>query len=207
MTGPVRLVNEAVGRIEAMIVRGPNLFLRTIRETDLDWLYARFNDIEARGAYYPAWVMSETELKERFRKDGFWSESRGQALICANDTEAILGQLIFFQATPYWDSLELGYRLYDVAISGRGIMTEALSLFTYTMFSVFSVNRLELKIVPENKASVRVAEKCGYQLEGVAREAWLHRGRHHDMAIYSLLRHEFPSSLPEVLARLPSTDN
>ena len=49
---------------------------------------------------------------------------------------------------------------------------------------------------------VPVAEKCGYRLEGVAREAWYHRGRHLDMAVYSLLRQEFPTTLPEVIARL-----
>ncbi len=121
---------------------------------------------------------------------------------CANDADAIIGVLVFFRATPYWDCYEIGYRLFDVAQSDRGVMTEALTLFTYTLFASKRVHRLELKIVPENKGSVRVAEKCGYRLEGVAREAWHHRGRHLDMAVYSQLRPEFPATLAKAVDRL-----
>lgn len=185
-----------------MIVKGPNLFLRTIRETDLDWLYEQTNQIEGRGPFYPLEVRSQPAFTAHFHETGFWAEDNGRVLICANESETALGYLVHFRATPYWDSYEVGYRLFDTSQSGRGIMTEALALFSYTLFAIKPVHRLELKIVPDNRGSVRVAEKVGYTLEGVAREAWLHRGRHFDMAVYSLLRHEFPATLDGVIARL-----
>lgn len=185
-----------------MIVKGPTLHLRTVRERDLEWLYEQQNSLDARGDFFPIGVTSETDFRQRFQEHGFWADDHGRVLICANDTKAIVGMLVFFKATPYWDCYEIGYRLFDVTHSGRGIMTEALTLFTYVLFATKRVHRLELKIVPENKGSVRVAEKCGYRLEGVAREAWYHRGRHLDMAVYSLLRPEFPVNLDEVMARL-----
>jgi len=34
-----------------MIVSGNKVYLRTVREKDLDWLYEKSNDIELRGLY------------------------------------------------------------------------------------------------------------------------------------------------------------
>jgi RimJ/RimL family protein N-acetyltransferase len=48
-----------------------------------------------------------------------------------------------------------------------------------------------LIIHPDNAASRRVAEKAGYQFEGIARGAWYNRGKHHDVAVYAVLQKEF----------------
>ena len=40
----------------------------------------------------------------------------------------------------------------------------------------------------------RVAEKCGFTFEGVARGAIFHRGANHDLEIYSLVRADLRSS-------------
>jgi ribosomal-protein-alanine N-acetyltransferase len=45
-----------------------------------------------------------------------------------------------------------------------------------------------LVIVPENAPSRRIAEKCGFQLEGTARGAFFNGGRNVDVLVYSLLR-------------------
>jgi inner membrane transporter RhtA len=39
-------------------------------------------------------------------------------------------------------------------------------------------------------ASRRVADKSGYMLEGVMRGCWFHRGKYHDLEIWSVLRDE-----------------
>ena len=40
-------------------------------------------------------------------------------------------------------------------------------------------------------ASIRVAEKCGYQYEGTHRQIYFLRGRYIDCNSYSQLRHEY----------------
>ena len=49
------------------------------------------------------------------------------------------------------------------------------------------VNRISLVIVPENAPSQRIAERCGFQLEGTARGALFTGGRSVDVLMYSLL--------------------
>ena len=56
------------------------------------------------------------------------------------------------------------------------------------LFGAQKVNRISLVILPENAPSRRIAERCGFKLEGTARGALFHGGRSVDVLIYSLLR-------------------
>jgi RimJ/RimL family protein N-acetyltransferase len=45
-------------------------------------------------------------------------------------------------------------------------------------------------IHPDNVASRRLAEKCGFRHEGTARGAWYHKGIHQDVEIYAVLHED-----------------
>jgi RimJ/RimL family protein N-acetyltransferase len=79
-------------------------------------------------------------------------------------------------------------------------MTEALSLCADYLFQSTTIHRLQLIIAEGNIASQRVAQKCGFTYEGTARQAMFQRGKHHDMQIYALLRHEAATCLPSRLS-------
>ncbi len=81
---------------------------------------------------------------------------------------------------------ELGYIVAPGA-RGRGVASEALRLLTAWAFSELGVLRLELLISVENEASKRVAERCGYEREGVLRSIHLKQGVREDMEIWSRL--------------------
>ena len=100
----------------------------------------------------------------------------------------IAGHIEFFKPVDYWDAFELSYLLYDDRFAGRGYTTEAVQLVVDYLFGPKKQNRIQLDIVPENAASRRVAEKCGFTLEGTSRGAFFNGGRNHDLVIYSLLR-------------------
>ena len=71
---------------------------------------------------------------------------------------------------------------------GRGVARRALSLITGWALGDLGLERVELHIDPENAASIRVAERCGYVREGVLRSLHFKEGLRGDTAIYSLLR-------------------
>ena len=56
------------------------------------------------------------------------------------------------------------------------------------LFATKKQHRIHLVIVPENAASRRIAEKCGFVLEGTVRGAFFNDGRSQDVVLYSLLR-------------------
>ena len=84
------------------------------------------------------------------------------------------------------------------AARGRGVASEILRLLTAWAFGELGATRAYLIIDVENGASERVAERCGYQREGVMRSIHLKQGRRIDAGLWSRL-----ASDPDPLASDP----
>ncbi len=66
----------------------------------------------------------------------------------------------------------IGYWI-DQRYANRGYTTRAVTALTNFAFTEIRLHRIEINLRPENVASRKVAEKCGYTLEGV-RPRYLH---------------------------------
>ncbi len=67
-------------------------------------------------------------------------------------------------------------------------MTRAVRLLSRWVFDNLPIERLQITVEPENKASRAVAERAGYAFEGILRSYIEIKGTRRDVAIYSLLR-------------------
>ncbi len=177
------------------MIRGKGIQLRTVRETDLDRLYALLCEIANRGVYVPLQFPAEPAFKRQFHDTGFWSEDYGRMLIVTPEDD-IVGSIWYFKSVPYFDGLEIGYTMFDAERRGQGLTTEALSLFTDYLFQSTKIHRVQLIIADGNIASEKVAQKCGFTYEGTARQAMFQRGQYQDMKWFSLLRNELEARLP-----------
>jgi [ribosomal protein S5]-alanine N-acetyltransferase len=166
---------------------GKQLTLRPVREADLEFMYSAHIDIRNRGAFFPLGVQSEPAFRKDFSEHGFWQREEGLLVMVTADDE-IAGHIEFFKPVSYWDAWELSYQLYDDRFAGHGYTSEAVQLMVDYLFAAKKQHRIHLAIVPENAASRRIAEKCGFQLEGTARGAFFNGGRNQDLLLYSLLR-------------------
>jgi RimJ/RimL family protein N-acetyltransferase len=169
------------------MLHGERVRLRPVRERDLDALWEAHVDIRNRGSFFPLGVQSEPAFKQSYAGNGFWSKEEGLLVIVTPEDE-IAGHIEFFKPVNYWDAFELSYQLYDGRFAGRGYTTEAVQLLVDYLFGAKKQHRIQLVIVPENAASRRIAEKCGFTQEGTARGAFFNDGRNQDVLIYSLLR-------------------
>jgi RimJ/RimL family protein N-acetyltransferase len=169
------------------MLQGPKVGLRPVREGDLDRLYEAHTEISTRGSYFPLGVMSESDFRRRFAENGFWEKTEGMLLITTTEGE-IAGHIEFFRPVSYWDAWELSYQLYAEHHAGKGYTTEAVRLLVDYLFGAKKEHRIHLVIVPENTASRRIAEKCGFTLEGTVRGAFFNDGVNQDVLLYSLLR-------------------
>jgi [ribosomal protein S5]-alanine N-acetyltransferase len=167
---------------------GRLIHLRPVRAPDLDAMYAAHVNIGDRGRHFPLGVLSEPAFRREFDEHGFWQPDEGTLLIVAAQTGELVGHIEFFKPVSYWDAFELSYQLYGDRYAGRGYATEAVQLLVDYLFATKQRHRIHLVIVPENAASRRVAEKCGFSLEGTLRGAFFNHGRNQDVLIYSLLR-------------------
>jgi len=169
------------------MLEGRRIRLRPVREADLDRLYEAHTAIAARGAYFPLDVMSESTFRKEFAERGFWQKEDGMLVIVSEDGE-IAGRIGFFRPVSYWDAFELYYQLHDDRHAGKGYVTEAVQLLVDYLFGNKKEHRIHLVIHPDNAASRRIAEKCGFTLEGTVRGAFFNRGTNQDVLLYSLLR-------------------
>lgn len=64
---------------------------------------------------------------------------------------------------------EIGYWL-RTSLSGRGLMTEAVLALTDFAFQTLKAQRVEIRMDDRNARSWRVAERAGFQLEGILRK-------------------------------------
>jgi len=86
------------------------------------------------------------------------------------------------------DLAEISYFL-RASVRGRGLATRAVRLAARWAFDELAIERIELRVHPENAPSRRVAERAGFTREGAesASRAWPD-GSRFDSIVYSLLR-------------------
>jgi RimJ/RimL family protein N-acetyltransferase len=107
----------------------------------------------------------------------------GFAVVDADD-DAFLGFCALVRIDAGGMEAEIGY-ITAPAARGRGIATRALLLATDWAFTTIGLQRLELRIDDENVASQAVAQRAGYDKEGLLRSVHFKDGRRVDLNIYA----------------------
>jgi len=135
---------------------------------------------EAEAEAFIRWLNSEWQQRNLFLFS-VWEKSSG----------SYTGET--YLANPDWHvpSIELGYFLVQ-ASTGKGFATEAARATLRIAFEHLQVSRVDLQCRADNEASQRVAERCGFRLEG--RQRLRHRmksGALVDRLWYGLLRSEW----------------
>ena len=124
-----------------------------------------------------SWIDRYTEG----RRDG---SCEGFAVVDSDDR--FLGMGLAPEIDREAGELELGY-IVAAAARGRGVATEILRLLTDWAFRTVGAERAFLIIDVQNRASQRVAERCGYRHEGDMRSIHLKDERRIDAGLWSRL--------------------
>ena len=73
----------------------------------------------------------------------------------------------------------------------KGYATEAEKLLLHHAFSNLNLNRIYAHVVTENTASVKAAEKAGFQKEGVLRQCVFKNNRYYDAFLLGILKEDW----------------
>ena len=101
-------------------------------------------------------------------------------------TDELLGTIGLLREAAEDRRAELGYWV-AAEHRGRGIAVRAVNLLADWAFAERGLARLELHVDPANSASIRVAEKAGFEFEGVLRSYEEIKGTRHDVAMHARL--------------------
>jgi ribosomal-protein-alanine N-acetyltransferase len=113
---------------------------------------------------------STTEPLTNFAIEVDGEAAGGLGYVPGNDVERYSAEVGYWLGETWW---------------GRGIVTEALSLFSDHAFSELRLLRLFALPFADNVGSIRVLEKAGYTCEGILRSSCVKYGSPRDQALYA----------------------
>ncbi len=86
--------------------------------------------------------------------------------------------------------VEIGYWC-RTSMVGQGLVVEAVNVLTEMAFSTLKMRRVEIRMDTRNERSWRVAERCGFELEGVLRCDTLdNQDKPRDTRVYSKVKRD-----------------
>jgi len=113
-------------------------------------------------------------------------EGTREAFAALDDDGGFVGLALAVDIDREGREVELGY-ITAPAARGRGVATGMLDALTRWALDDLRALRVTLIIDVENRASARVAERCGYVLEGVMRSSYLKDDVRVDAGLWSRL--------------------
>jgi RimJ/RimL family protein N-acetyltransferase len=169
----------------------PGVHLRPLRESDLELLDRSCTDPAYSLPFEWNGFQSAEVLRRRWADDGFLGKDPHYLAVAQADDTAI--------GLVMWRDPHLGGRdgwAWEIGIllapehRGRGAGTEAQRLLAEYLFAVTTTHRLCANTELDNIAEQRALTKCGFQREGVLRQAGFRGGQWRDVVAYALLRDE-----------------
>lgn len=173
--------------------------LRVFRESDAA---ALFELIQKNQNYLRKWFQWANDVEsvqdtKKFIKESIQKYRRTRAFDAGIWYEGELaGAIGFHEINWQHRNVEIGYWLGE-NYQGHGLVTQAVVVFLSHAFVELKLNRIEIICVAHNKKSRAVAERLGFQCEGLHREGQFLRGVFVDELWYSLLARDYWSRYEE----------
>ncbi|HJX67910.1 MAG TPA: GNAT family protein [Candidatus Limnocylindrales bacterium] len=172
-------------------ILGRRVVLRRHRPANIRAFVRWYSDPEvARLTRYQPTALSSDEI-QRF----FYSRILGTDFLAlaihVRESDRLIGTCAFSQLDG-----DNGSALYHITIGeadawGKGYGTEATELMLAHAFTRLPLHRVALTVFEFNTRAIRAYEKCGFVVEGRAREAILRDGRYWDEIHMSVLADEW----------------
>lgn len=169
------------------VLTSDRLHLRNLTQEDAhDHFLLRTNDDVLTYLDRPKQTQEQTdEILQKIISDVNNNLSIVWAITQKNDSK-LIGTIGFWRTTREHHRAEIGYMLFP-RFWNSGIVTEALRTILQYGFDVMKLHSVEGHVNPNNQASIKVMEKCGFVREAYFKENYHHDGRFLDTAVYSLL--------------------
>ena len=154
-------------------LKGEQIYLRALEPEDLDFLYQLENDTaiwEISGTVKPYSRKVLQLYLENAHRD-IYDVKQLRLCICNTEDECI-GLIDLFDFDPKNRRAGMGIVIADPTQRNKGLGAEAISLLCDYVFSTLDLNQLYANILEDNKASINLFQKMGFEKIGVKKE-WI----------------------------------
>ncbi|HEX3444229.1 MAG TPA: GNAT family protein [Chthoniobacterales bacterium] len=171
----------------------PELLLRPLQEQDAEELFELTDRNRGHLLRWLPWVDATRTPNDSslFVRHTIAEQASLRAVHCAITLrKEIIGVIAFNAIDHFHRSSTVGYWLAQTH-TGNGYMTGAVRALIQLGFEYLNLNRIEIRIAPENRASRAVCVRLQFRHEGILREAeWL-GDKFVDLEVYSLLKSDW----------------
>ncbi len=140
---------------------GENVYLRPITERDTETVLSWRNSEFVREKFFYRLPIS-VEEHEKWLKEKVAKGLVFQFIVCMKKGDVPVGSVYLQHYLPEDNSMESGLFFDENAPGGRGIATESYRLLTEVFAKDLKLSSLRARIIADNRASIRVHEKCGF---------------------------------------------
>ena len=165
---------------------GSKLTLRPLDHSDIDAWYGYLEIPHV--VQHTSWNLKSIEdlrpLIDWYNSDDPTSAIR--FAIVDNETQVLVGTIGFHTISPVNRSAEIAYDL-SPSHWGRGIATQCCRCVVKWGLGEHGYLRIQAAVLDSNAASVRVLQKCGFELEGSLRNYRIVRGEPRNFWLYSCI--------------------
>ncbi|MDP5085801.1 MAG: GNAT family N-acetyltransferase [Yoonia sp.] len=159
------------------------------------WAALRQDSADFLKPWEPTWAPDHLSRKA-FTNRVYWAQrsiANGTAMplfLIRREDDALIGAITLdhIKRGPAQSGIT-GYWI-GAPFARQGYMREAIQTVVHHAFSVMDLSRIEAGCLPENTASRRLLEQCGYKYEGVAQSYLQINGRWRNHVLYANLRHD-----------------
>jgi RimJ/RimL family protein N-acetyltransferase len=161
----------------------PNLELRTIKEKDISPAYIKWmNDSDI--VKYTEQRFAQTTAQDIKIYIGQMADSRHDLFYGIFDHDAHIGTVKLGAINFRHKTADLSYIIGSKAHWGQGIASLAISTMVQIGFSRLGLMKICAGVYADNKASSRVLEKNGFEIEGIKKSQYLQDNQRVDSVLY-----------------------
>lgn len=169
-------------------LKGEHIYLRALEPEDLDFIHIIENDESI-------WEISNTETPyskylikqylEHAQKDIY--EVKQLRLVISSYEDEPLGMIDIFDFDFKNKRAGIGILVKDLKMRNQGLGSEALKLLTNYCFSHLNLHQLYCNISEDNKASIKLFTKQGFETVGLKKDWSLVNGNYKNEYLFQLI--------------------
>jgi diamine N-acetyltransferase len=166
-------------------LKGTHISLRALEPDDLDFLYELENNPavwEVSGTTTPYSRHTLQRYLENSHRDIY--EVKQLRLTVSDSRNKAKGFIDLFDFDPRHRRAGLGIVILEEEDRNKGIGSEAISLLCEYAFSILDLHQVYAHVLEDNKASIHVFQKLGFENTGIRREWILSGGRFKNELLY-----------------------
>ncbi len=194
---------KSTNRREAgTVLFGETLVLHTPEHEDYEqWVELRLKSEKFLRPFEPAWHRYDLTRRSFRKRVEYYQKGQKEGtsysfFLKSREEEQLLGSLTLSNIRyGVISSGSLGYWI-GQPFARKGHMGEALRVLLPFAFGVLKLHRLEAACLPENRASIALLRKTGFQQEGVARKYLQINGVWQDHLLFALLEDDDQITVP-----------